>query len=113
MHREIGFSFDNQAMFNFTQNIGVKDGNELQAWQQKNGENASANEMAFAAAQAWCMHERIKDNFTKEGLLKALNLTPKEITDKIAEEYKLSVLFKKKPMEREQVKKMTPRTKYR
>lgn len=98
--RWIGFSFDNQAMFNFTSNIGIKDSRELQAWMEKNGEGVSANEIVFAAAQSYCIHERIKDNFTKEGLLKAITLTPKEVTDKIKKEYELSVLYKKKPIER-------------
>lgn len=73
--RTIGFEFTNLAMFNFRENIGVKDSKQLNDWTERHGQDSMINEIVFGAAQAYCMIHKVKENFDKEGLMKAITLS--------------------------------------
>lgn len=89
--REIGFLFTNLQMFNFRENTGVTNSKQMKEWIEKNGNSEFASEMLFAAAQAYCMMEKTKQNFTKEKLEIAINLSSKETKERLTREWDKSI----------------------
>lgn len=81
--RTIGFEFTNLAMFQFYENNKVKDSNQLNVWVEVNGHAAMLNEVIFGAAQAYCMINKTEENFTRDGLLKAIALSNDEDKQRI------------------------------
>ena len=58
----------------------------MKEWVEKNGNQQLVNEMIYGAAQAYCMMEKKKENFTKEKLIKAITMTEYHITAKLLDE---------------------------
>lgn len=81
--RRIGFMFTNLHMFNFRENTGIIDSKEMDQWVKKNGNQAMINEMVYGAAQAYCMIEKKKENFTKEKLIRAIAISSQQAQAKI------------------------------
>lgn len=77
--RKIGFLFTNLQMFQFRENTGVTDSKKMTEWIEQNGNQQLVNEMLFAAAQAYCMMNKTKENFGKEKLLKAISMSSVEV----------------------------------
>lgn len=84
--RKIGFLFDNLKSYQFSKNTGVIDSKTMKEWVEKNGNQQLVNEMIYGAAQAYCMMEKKKENFTKEKLIKAITMTEYHITAKLLDE---------------------------
>jgi hypothetical protein len=80
--REIGFSFDQRSMFQLMQNNNI-DLPTHTKWLKKTPKNIIVAETLFAGAQSYCIERRIKDNFTKTGLSKALQEAGEETLNKL------------------------------
>ena len=50
---------------------------------EKNGNVKFANEMLYAAAQAYCMMNKTKENFSKDKLVQAISMSSQDIQDKL------------------------------
>ena len=81
--RKIGFLFTNLQMFQFRENTGVTDSKQMKEWIEKNGNVKFANEMLYAAAQAYCMMNKTKENFSKDKLVQAISMSSQDIQDKL------------------------------
>jgi AAA+ superfamily predicted ATPase len=84
--RTIGFSFDQLSMFRLLQNNKI-DLPTHSNWLKKTPKSIIASEQIFAAAESYCMERRIKNNFTKQELSKALVEAEEEATQKIIDCY--------------------------
>ncbi len=84
-HRDriIGFSFDQRSMLIILKNNNI-DMKQFSVWRKKITSNIVVLEFIFAAAQSYCEERRLKDNFTKKGLLHAFNECSNEIRELIA-----------------------------
>ena len=84
--RNIGFSFDQLSMFRLLQNNEI-DLPTHSDWLKKTPKSVIASEQIFAAAESYCISRRKKNNFTKEGLAKALNEAGEKVTKRIIDCY--------------------------
>lgn len=82
-NRIIGFSFDQLSMLIILKNNNV-DMKKYSAWRKKINNNKFVIETMFAAAQSYCKERRLKDNFTKKGLLHAFDECSNETRELIA-----------------------------
>lgn len=89
--REIGFEFNNLAMFNFRENTGLVDSKKLTDWIEKYGHPRMINEIIYGAAQAYCMIHKTRENFVKSKLLQAVTLADEETQRKIIAAWELSI----------------------
>lgn len=92
-HKRIGFAFTNLAMFVFREDQKIDDSEQYKAWLKEHGQAVFINEMLFSAAKAYCMHEHIKENFTKTNLLAGIALSSQEIQEQIMLKWKNSETF--------------------
>ena len=76
--RKIGFSFDQRALFNLLVNNDIDLPNHSD-WMKKTPQGIVVSETVFASAQSYRENLRKKDNFTKEGLTKALNESKEQL----------------------------------
>jgi hypothetical protein len=81
--RTIGFSFDQRSMFQLTKVNNDIDLTGYKQWLKKTPDSLVVFETLYAGAQSYCIERRIKDNFTKKGLEKALNEAGKETVEKL------------------------------
>lgn len=91
--RKIGFSFTNMAIYLFRDEHGLKDENDYKEWLKENGEARFVSEMLYSAARAYCYLNKQKENFTKEGLTKALALCITEKQNQILAVWRASETF--------------------
>jgi len=69
--RMIGFSFDQRCLFNVLQNNDIDLQNHGK-WLKETDRTVIVSETLFAGAQSYCQERRVKDNFTKQGLVRAI-----------------------------------------
>lgn len=93
LKRPIGFMFTNLSMYLFRENIGIKTSEDYKEWLTKNGEIKLISEILYAAAIAFCMTERKQNNFTKRGLLQAINGADEQTRDMLVNAWKMSTDF--------------------
>lgn len=100
--REFGFLFTNQSIYNYRENVGIKDSAEYEKWVKENGDARLISEMLYGAAQAYYQRIRKRQPFTKSKLVAALAAAPIDIQKSIVDEWKKSQTYgfvegKKKP----------------
>lgn len=105
LKRDVGFLFTNLSMFLFRENQKIETSKDYEKWLEENGQNRLVTEMMFAAAQAYCLELRLKQNFTKSSLTAAIATADQETQKKIVEAWRSSQTFgavegKKKPITR-------------
>jgi len=91
--RRIGFLFTNLSIFLFRENEHLQTSDDYNAWIKAHGQSQLVSEMVYAAAQAYCMEEKVKENFTKAGLRVAIATSPEELQAKIVNAWKNSQTF--------------------
>lgn len=91
--RKIGFLFTNLALFLLREDKGFDTSTDYEKWVKENGNTALANEWIYNAARAYCLQNRKRENFTKEGLLKAIAIAPAETKEKIMKTWLASEQF--------------------
>ena len=91
--REIGFLFTNLYLYEFYDAHGFVDSKQVQEYFNNTPEYIVVSESLYFAAVAYCMKNRIKDNFTKEGLAQAIALLPESEKQKLADTWKKSQTF--------------------
>jgi hypothetical protein len=101
--KKIGFTFTNLSVFNFRENNNINNSDDYKKWIKDNGESRYMLEMIYAAAQAYCMDNRLKQKFTKSKLAAAFALADAEIQKSIVSGWSKSHTFglvegKKKPI---------------
>ena len=90
--RKIGFSFDQRGLFNLLHNNNIDLPNHSK-WLKETPKNVIVFETLFASAQSYCMELRVKDNFTKKGLSKAIFEADEPIVNEIMQCWKDSESF--------------------
>jgi hypothetical protein len=80
--KEIGFSFNQRAMFNILENNKIDLPNHSE-WLKNTPKGVVVLETLFAGAQSYREGLRLKDNFSKKGLLSALTEADKSTMDSI------------------------------
>ena len=93
LHKRVGFTFTNLAIFLFRESNKIENSDQYKAWIKENGQPAFINEMLYSAAKAWCLNNRKKENFTKVGLLTGVALSSKEVQEEIMQRWKNSETF--------------------
>lgn len=91
--RKIGFSFVNLSKMLFAHNNDLKGSKDYKEWVSANGESGLVFEQLYWCASAYCLLNKTSENFTKDGLKKALALADKETIDKILKVWKYSEYF--------------------
>ena len=91
--RKVGFSFDNLAKFNFSQEQGINTPDELKEWVKKHGENTYMVQQLYAAHLSYNMHERIEEDVDKNKFMVAIANVGEEVISKIVEVWKRSESF--------------------
>lgn len=93
LKRKIGFTFTNMAIFLFREHENITTSKEYSEWIQAHGQTGLINEMLYHAACAYCLQNRKRENFTKEGLKKAIALADQETQEKILKVWRSSETF--------------------
>lgn len=91
--RKIGFTFTNMAIFLFREHEDIKTSKDYSDWIEKHGQSGLISEMLYHAACAYCLQNRKRENFTKEGLKKAIALTSTEDQERILKVWRASETF--------------------
>lgn len=91
--RKIGFLFTNLSVFLFREHEDIKTSKDYQEWTDKHGENGLVNVMIYYSAMAYCLQNKCKENFTREGLSKAIALASDEKKEAILKVWKASETF--------------------
>lgn len=91
--RKIGFTFTNMAIFLFREHEDIKTSKDYSDWIEKHGQSGLITEMLYHAACAYCLANRKRENFTKEGLKKAIALADQETQEKILQVWRASETF--------------------
>lgn len=91
--RKIGFTFTNMAIFLFREHEDIKTTKEYNEWIEKHGQSGLISEMLYYAAMAYCLQNKRKENFTKEGLKKAIALADQETQERILKVWRASESF--------------------
>jgi len=105
INRKIGFSFDQRSMFQLLQNNDI-DLNNHSEWLKKTPQGKVVLETLYAGAQSYCIERRKKDNFTKQGLSKALHEAGEEVVERLVKCWKDSeqLGYKKIPSKKKAVR---------
>jgi hypothetical protein len=93
LSRKIGFTFTNLAMYLFRESTGITTSKEYEQWVKDHGQPGFISEMLYHSARAYCLQNRKRENFTREGLKKAIALSDTEIQNKILNVWKASESF--------------------
>ena len=93
LKRKIGFTFTNMAIFLFREHEDIKTSKQYSEWIEKHGQSGLISEMLYYAACAYCLSNRKRENFTKEGLKKAIALTSTEDQERILKVWRASETF--------------------
>jgi hypothetical protein len=101
--RRIGFLFTNLSIFLFRENEGLLTSDDYNAWVKERGQAQLVSEMVYAAAQAYCMEEKVKENFTHDLLRIAIATSCEADQKRIVEAWKHSQTFGAK-IEKKKVK---------
>ena len=103
-NRTIGFIFSNWTKLQFQDNNGFKTSKDIEEYTKKYGTSQVPNELIYAAAQVYCLKNRIPENFTKAGLLLAISATTEENRVKIITALNNSEVFGLRPDEKKKIK---------
>lgn len=76
--QRMGFTFTNMAIFLFRENNQLQSSDDYNEWLKKNGEAKLVSDMIYAAAQAYCMNNQLKQKFSKQDLNVAIASTTQE-----------------------------------
>lgn len=103
LKRNVGFLFTNLSMFLFRENNIIGTSFDFDKWRKENCDTRYLTEQFYAAAQAYCMENRLKQNFTKTNLTQAISMSSEETQKKLLETWQKSHSFglvesKKKPI---------------
>lgn len=93
LKRRIGFTFTNMAIFLFREHEEIKTSKDYSDWIEKHGQSGLISEILYHAACAYCLSNRKRENFTKEGLKKAIALTSTEDQERILKVWRASETF--------------------
>ena len=93
LKRKIGFEFTNMAIFLFRESEDIKTSKDYTDWIEKHGQPGLISEMLYHAACAYCLTNRKRENFTKEGLSKAIALTSTADQERILKVWRASETF--------------------
>ena len=104
--RKIGFLFNNWTKLQFQENNGFKTSQDIYDYEKKYGSARVPNELIFAGAQVYCLKNRLKENFSKHGLILALSATTEENRLKIIEALNNSETF---GLRQDEKKKINPK----
>lgn len=91
--RKIGFTFTNMAIFLFREHNEIKTSKDYSEWIEKHGQTGLISEMLYHAACAYCLQNKRRENFTKQGLQKAVALASTETQEKILKVWRASETF--------------------
>jgi hypothetical protein len=91
--RKIGFYFTNLSNFLFAENYGLNNSADFEKWIEKNGQNRLVLDALYFAANAYCYDRKIKENFTRDGLEKAIALADEKTKEQIMEIWRKSETF--------------------
>jgi len=93
LKRKIGFTFTNMAIFLFREHEEIKTSKDYSDWIEKHGQQGLISAMLYYAACAYCLQNKCKENFTDEGLRKAIALTSTEDQERILKVWRASETF--------------------
>lgn len=91
--RKIGFLFTNLSIFLFREKNEIKTSKDYEAWVENNGQSVFLSEMLYCSACAYCLTNKTKQNFTKEGLVKAIALANQAKQEDILKVWRSSETF--------------------
>ncbi len=92
-NKKIGFLFTNLSIFLFREEAKITTSESYTNWIKANGESRLVTEMMYSAAQAYCLHYRLKQDFTKEKLMVAIASAPNETQQTIISAWRNSQTF--------------------
>lgn len=91
--RKIGFTFTNMSIFLFREHNEIKTSKEYEDWVASHGQSVFLNEMLYFAAMAYCLQNKSRENFTKDGLTKAVALASQAKQEQILKVWRASETF--------------------
>jgi len=91
--RKIGFLFTNLSIFLFREHNEIKTSADYERWVKDHGQSVFINEMLYHSACAWCLQNKCRENFTKDGLTRALALASQEKQQAILKVWRASETF--------------------
>jgi hypothetical protein len=92
LKKNVGFSFDNMAVFLLKENLGLKDSSELKQWIEKKSANELMIEQLFAAHQSFCLWEK-ESSISKKRFMDGISKITKEELQKIIKVWEHSETF--------------------
>ena len=91
--RKIGFSFVNLTNFLFAQENSLKTSTDYENLVKEKGEAYIVAESLYSAAKAYCLLNKKKENFTRDGLRKAIALSDTETQEQIMKVWRESETY--------------------
>jgi hypothetical protein len=91
--RKIGFLFTNMSIFLFREHNEIKTSKDYEQWVALHGQSVFLNEMIYHAACAYCLQNKCRENFTKEGLTKSIALASQQKQEAILKVWRASETF--------------------
>lgn len=107
-HRAIGFEFTNRLKLELANLHGLEKESDFNALVEKHGQQWVINQSLFCSARAFCITNRLQENFDYDSLMKALALADTSDQEKLMNCWKNSqtfgASFKKKAKEKKKRK---------